>query len=128
MSLNSLAFYVDYHMRKVVAEKMPKIFATIDVEELLSGNGAADTSLSGVSDAIDTYGQGSYSILTKLGVFVAAVCLVIFFISLMLGSGNAMKVAAKKDQIPWLALGIIGLFAVGLILVFLQNIGVSLLS
>lgn len=104
------------------------ILATLDVQSMLEGEGAAggDGALSAVNDLVNDYGQGGYSIFRNASVFAAAISLIVFFISLMIHNGNASKRAEKKDSVPALAIGSIGVFAVSVIIALAQTIGSKL--
>lgn len=103
------------------------VAADVDIEGLLSGDGAASTSLSGVDDFVTSYGKGFYSIGRNGALYFAAIALLVFFIGMIVRNGDAMARKEKKDAAPWLAIGIIGTFAVGALLVFFQKIGTNLL-
>lgn len=102
------------------------VAADVDIESLLSGDGAASSSLSGLDDAVNLYGKGVYSIGRNAVIYVAAVALMIFFIGLAVHANNAQKRSERKDASPSLVIGIVGAFAVPAILVFLQAIGKNL--
>lgn len=104
------------------------ILATLDVGEMLKGEGAAGEggALKSVKDLVTNYGQGGYSIFRNLSVYAAAISLAVFFISLMINSGNASKRAEKKDSVPALTIGSIGVFAISVIVTLAQTIGSKL--
>lgn len=104
------------------------ILMNVDVESLLDGQGAAadDGALSVANDIVVEYGQGGFSLVQTAGIFCAAIAIALFFIGLMLNNSNAQKRTEKKEGVPALAIGAIGLFAVGVILTFAQSIGAKL--
>lgn len=99
----------------------------IDIDKLLKGDGAASSSLKGVGDAVESYGKGFYSIGRNGAIYFAAIALLLFFIGMIVKNGDSVARKEKKDAAPWLAVGIIGVFAVGALLVFFQKIGSNLL-
>lgn len=129
MNLTTAVTSISKGMQGVVRtiNTLPVMMASdVDIESLLSGDGAASTSLSGVGDAVDSYGKGIYSIGRNAVIYIAAVVLLIFFIGLAVHANNAQKRSERKDASPALLVGIIGAFAVPVILVFLQTIGKNL--
>ena len=127
MLLNTLAFHVKYHIQNTICFVLAKVFATdsIDIEALLSGEGAAGEggSLSGVNTFITDMGQGGYTVTSKAGLFIAAISVLAFFIMMAVNANNPMKRQENKGAIPTLAFAVVGIFAVGGLLMFAQGIG-----
>lgn len=101
------------------------ILAELDVESMFDGEGAASDggALAPLKEQITEYGQGSYSLGRTAGVYIAALGMLGFFISLLWNHSNANKRAEKKEGVPALALGCLGIFAIGAILTLAQSVG-----
>lgn len=128
MSLDSLVIAAQLRVGNAISTVSSHIANDdVDVKGLLSGDGAASSSLSNVGQTVDDYGKGVFSIGQKLAVYVAAVAFLAFFIGLLVHGNNVQKRSEKKEGAPFIVIGAIGIFAVPAIIVFLQAIGVNIL-
>ena len=128
MSLNSLAIAAQIHLGNAASAIASRIAnEDVDVKGLLSGDGAACSSLSNVGETIDNYGKGVFSLGQKAAVYVAAIVILGFFIGLLVHGTNVQKRSEKKEGVPFIVIGVIGIFAVPLIIAFFQKIGVNIL-
>ena len=128
MSLTTLAIASQIHLNNAASALGNKISNTyVDVKGLLSCDGAANSSLSNVGDTIDSYGKGVFSLGQKAAVYVAAIVILGFFIGMLVHGTNVQKRSEKKEGVPYIIIGAIGIFAVPVIIVFLQKIGVNIL-
>lgn len=103
-------------------------FATVDVNDLLSGEGAAADggALAPVNQQVKDYGAGAFSITRNLVIYVVAIALIGGAGMMAVHAGNANKREEDKSAMGWRFLAAVLAFAGVTVLLFAQKIGEAL--
>jgi len=106
------------------------VAAGTDVANLLTGDGAAGGggALEEVSNQVNQYGKGVYSIISTAAIYIVAIALVGSGIGMAIHAGNANKRDDAKSAIVWRIVAAVFIFAAVSILVFAQKIGSALVG
>lgn len=101
-----------------------------DIKSMLDGEGAAGSggALEGVNNMVDSYGKGAAFTGKKIAIYIACIAGIIIGIKFMVGSGNANSTAEnKKSILPFLG-GLLIVFGIVGIIVFMSGIGDNLFA
>ncbi|MCR5719951.1 MAG: hypothetical protein K6F84_05245 [Lachnospiraceae bacterium] len=95
------------------------------IKTLTSGEGAAAKggNLNTLSETVNSYGAGGYTILRNVFIYVAIIALIAGAVGLMIHAGNAQKRDEAKSVIGYRIVAIILGFAAVAMVVFLSGIG-----
>ena len=104
------------------------IAASVDVNDLLSGDGAAGNggALEEVNKQVQQYGKGGFTIVQNIAVYGVAIAMIIAAILLAWYAGNPNKREEQKNALGWIFVAAVLIFAGIAILVFAQKIGSAL--
>ncbi len=101
------------------------VTASIDVNELLSGDGAAGEggALEHVNEQVKNYGRGGFTIMQNLAIYTVAIMMLAGAVALAFHAGNPNKRDEDKNALIWRFVAGVLAFAGIAILVFAQKIG-----
>lgn len=104
------------------------VAASVDVNDLLSGDGAAGNggALEEVNKQVQQYGKGGFTIMQNITVYGIAIALLIAAVLLGLHAGNPNKRDEQKSAIVWIVVAAVLAFSGVSILIFAQKIGSAL--
>lgn len=101
--------------------------STLDVEELLSKDGASEA-FAGLNKTVENVGSSGVHLTQKVGAYCAAFAVLGVGIALLVSGGNAGKRAEVKDSLPAKVAGAVCIFGFIAIVAIVQKLGGGLFS